>query len=173
MSAAKPLTARQRAAINALIDPTHETLADVAAAANVPESTLRRWRTENAAFKIALHSAVGELRDDVVRRLHVAAVDAVPVLHDGMAGAANQTQVRSAELVLKFTLGERLNVSQTSTGYVIEAPPPIADIEQWRQTYCPIFESPSPTSALPIDPNNVLAIDGNGHAAHNGHGELN
>ena len=63
--------------------------------------------------------------------------------------------------------------SQTSTGYVIEAPPPIADIEQWRQTYCPIFESPSPTSALPIDPNNVLAIDGNGHAAHNGHGELN
>src|SRR5262245_6708116 len=134
----RQLTAKQRRALDALLDPNNLTIEAAAAASGTPSVTLRRWR-KLPHFAAALADAVGELRADVVRRLAVTAVHAVEILNAGLRGEATRLQVRSAELTLRFVFGERVvTIEQTVRGgYVIESPPQIAEIEAWKMTWIP------------------------------------
>lgn len=133
---ARALTAKQRKAVAALLDPQNGTLEAAAAASGTPPATLRRWR-KLPHFAAAIADAVGELRGDIVRRLHVAAVHAVAVLQDGLSGNATRIQLRSAELVLRHTLGEPVAVEGSAASYWLESPMPETDQAAWRAKYFP------------------------------------
>ena len=134
----RPLTARQRRAVNALVDPDNATIEAAAAAADVPPATLRRWR-KLPTFRAELAAAVDELRGDCSRRLHVVAAHAVETLNGAMHGWATGVAVRAAELVLRHVYGERLTVEQTGAvgSYVVECPPRIEDMQEWARRYSP------------------------------------
>lgn len=103
MAASKQLSPKKTRAIVALL--SSGTVRDAAKEAGVPESTLRRWRREDADFRFELEARRCEALEDAAAMLHDATAAAVKVLVEQMEGADSESvKVRAATNLLRLGL---------------------------------------------------------------------
>lgn len=99
---ADSLTARQHAAINALL--AEKTLGEAAAKAQVAESTLRRWLASDEAFRSAYLGARRQIMEAIVGRLQQAAILAVDSLERNLSCGKAGVEVQAANAVLDHAM---------------------------------------------------------------------
>lgn len=113
----KKITAQQQRAIAALLSTRN--VATAAKQAKVGERTLHRWISEDAAFKVALSAAEGELIGTATRRLLQYQEAAIVVIATIMADTSNSAGVRlrAAGIVIDtmLKLRELRNVEERLT----------------------------------------------------------
>lgn len=98
----KPLTGRQEGLITALLQ--HPTLANAASAANVPESTARRWMRD-ARFVRAYRDARRQAVEHSATILQAATPAAVAALLRNVGeGAPAAIQLRAAAIILEHAM---------------------------------------------------------------------
>ena len=99
------LSAKQTAAIAALLDPAYSSVTAAAAAANVPLRTMHRWFGDEA-FVTALRQAEGAALDAATMRLVSVVTPAVHVFVNIMADKSNPpgVRLRAAQMVIDSTV---------------------------------------------------------------------
>ena len=105
MATSGTLSAKQTAAIAALLDPAYSSVTAAAAAANVPLRTLHRWM-DDEAFVSRLRQAEGEALDAATMRLVSVVTPAVHVFVNIMADKSNPPgiRLRAAQMVIDSTV---------------------------------------------------------------------
>jgi len=93
----KPLTAQQHRAIAALL--TSKNIKEAAKAADVPERTLWRWKSD-MRFLAALHAAEGAIVSDATRRLLQLSTKAIDELEKLLEYPKAEVRLRAAQTVL-------------------------------------------------------------------------
>lgn len=105
MATSGTLSAKQTAAIAALLDPAHSSVTAAAKAAGVPLRTMHRWFGDEA-FVTALRQAEGEALDAATMRLVSVVTPAVHVFVNIMADKSNPpgVRLRAAQMVIDSTV---------------------------------------------------------------------